>query len=73
MLSFQLVRFLSDHVNSEEQTFLVNAGLLLLQQHGIVVRAITMDGSHPNQRTAKLLGAKLDFKDFRPSFPHPST
>lgn len=52
---------------------MVNAGLQLLQQHGIVIRALIMDGSHPNQRTAKLLGANLDFDDFNPSFPHPST
>lgn len=49
------------------------AGLQLLDEYGIQVRAIVMDGSHPNQKTAQLLGVNLDLDDFRPFFPHPTT
>lgn len=61
----------SDHVVAEDQTMLVKAALQLLHENGINVHALVMDGSQPNQRTAKLLGAKLNIDDFEPSFPHP--
>ena len=52
---------------------MVTAALQLCDQYNIRVRALIMDGSHPNQSTARLLGANIDIEDFRPSFPHPST
>lgn len=50
----------------------MKAGLQLLHEYGISVRALVLDGSISNQRTVKMLGASLDVDDFRPSFLHPS-
>lgn len=63
--------FILDHVDGEEQSQLIKLALEMLHEHGADVRAVVLDGCYANQKSVKLLGAKLDFDNFEPSFRHP--
>lgn len=60
-------------MDSKDQHLLITAALQLLEESGADVRGIVMDGSHPNQRTASMLGAQLTMDSFKPFFSHPMT
>lgn len=42
-------------------------------EHGADVRAVVLDGCYANVKSVRILGEKLDFDDFEPSFRHPIT
>lgn len=70
---FQLVFFLISGMNSEQKKGLVLQCLEKCHEVGIQVISLTCDGPPVNLTMANLLGCRLDHKNLKTVFKHPST